>query len=364
MMHDDLTPLHENMQPQQNNAREQEGSARPVAHPAVEAENTYRAGFTDYVDVQPVANAANSIRTEVNRMLVGQSNMVELLLAGILVGGHVLLEGYPGIAKTLTAKTLAKSINCGFSRIQFTPDLMPTDITGTSVFDLKASSFNFRKGPIFSNIILIDEVNRAPAKTQAALMEVMEEKQLTYDGSTYPMEFPFFVIATQNPVEQEGTYQLPEAQLDRFIFRIRMQYPSLEEEEQILNRFKADFSGSQSEFVAAVVNADDLRDARARIEKVYIKDELVKYIAAIVHNTRNNGDLFLGASPRASLAILRTSKAVAAMRGRDFVTPDDIRSVSYHVLNHRIVLSHEREMEGTTIDEVIALILQNIEVPR
>jgi MoxR-like ATPase len=192
----------------------------------------------------------------------------------------------------------------------------------------------------------------------------MEEKQLTYDGVTYPMEFPFFVIATQNPVEQEGTYQLPEAQLDRFIFRIRMNYPSLEEEEQILNRFKADFTGSQSELVSPVVNADDLRDARARIEKVYIKEELVKYIAAIVHNTRNNGDLFLGASPRASLAILRTSKAMAAIRGRDFVTPDDIRAVSYPVLNHRIVLSHEREMEGTTIDEVIESILHNIEVPR
>ncbi len=364
MMHDELNTNPENIQPENGNAPEHAESASPQYHPAVEAENTYRAGYTDYVDVQPVANAITSIRAEVNRMLVGQNDMVELLLAGILVGGHVLLEGYPGIAKTLTAKTLAKSINCGFSRIQFTPDLMPTDITGTSVFDLKSSSFNFRKGPIFSNIILIDEVNRAPAKTQAALMEVMEEKQLTYDGVTYPMEFPFFVIATQNPVEQEGTYQLPEAQLDRFIFRIRMNYPSLEEEEQILNRFKADFTGSQSELVSPVVNANDLHDARARIEKVYIKEELVKYIAAIVHNTRNNGDLFLGASPRASLAILRTSKAMAAIRGRDFVTPDDIRAVSYPVLNHRIVLSHEREMEGTTIDEVIESILHNIEVPR
>jgi len=364
MMHDELNTNPEHIQPENGNTPEHAESVNPHNHPAVEAENTYRAGYTDYVDVQPVANAITGIRAEVNRMLVGQNDMVELLLAGILVGGHVLLEGYPGIAKTLTAKTLAKSINCGFSRIQFTPDLMPTDITGTSVFDLKSSSFNFRKGPIFSNIILIDEVNRAPAKTQAALMEVMEEKQLTYDGVTYPMEFPFFVIATQNPVEQEGTYQLPEAQLARFIFRIRMNYPSLEEEEQILNRFKADFTGSQSELVSPVVNADDLRDARARIEKVYIKEELVKYIAAIVHNTRNNGDLFLGASPRASLAILRTSKAMAAIRGRDFVTPDDIRAVSYPVLNHRIVLSHEREMEGTTIDEVIESILHNIEVPR
>lgn len=363
-MHDETNLPPEGLSPETDHNRVVNSGAAQNAPAENDADNIYRAGYTDYVDVQPVVKAVQNIRTEVNRMLIGQHEMVELLLAGILVGGHVLLEGYPGIAKTLTAKTLAKSISCGFSRIQFTPDLMPTDITGTSVFDLKSSSFNFRRGPIFSNIVLIDEVNRAPAKTQAALMEVMEEKQLTYDGVTYTMEFPFFVIATQNPVEQEGTYQLPEAQLDRFVFRIRMHYPSLDEEEQILTRFKADFVGTQSQSVQPVVTVNDLHDARARIEKVYIKEELIKYIAAIVHNTRNNGDLFLGASPRASLAILRTAKAIAAMRGRDFVTPDDIRVVSYPVLNHRLVLSHEREMEGTTIDEVIAAILQNIEVPR
>lgn len=297
-------------------------------------------------------------------MLIGQGAMVDLLLTGILVGGHVLLEGFPGIAKTLTAKTLAKAIDVDFSRIQFTPDLMPTDITGTSVFNMKTSSFNFRKGPIFSNIILIDEINRAPAKTQAALMEVMEEKQLTYDGETYVMDFPFFVIATQNPVEQEGTYQLPEAQLDRFVFRIRMDYPNALEEAQILRRFQNDFSGTGQEPVNPAANAELLSRARKSIEQVYIKDELIDYIAAVVHNTRNNGDLFLGASPRASLAIMRTSKAVAAMQGRDYVTPDDIRTVSAPVLNHRVILSHEREMEGTTVDEVILEIVQSIEVPR
>lgn len=336
----------------------------PAAADPNSDEALYGPGSTGHIDVAPVAEAAGKIRNEVAKALVGQNEMIELMLAGILVGGHVLLEGYPGIAKTLTAKSLARSISAGFSRIQFTPDLMPTDITGTSVFDLKTSAFNFRKGPIFSNIILIDEINRAPAKTQAALMEVMEEKQLTYDGHTYKMEFPFFVIATQNPVEQEGTYQLPEAQLDRFIFRIRMGYPSLEEEQRILGRFSEDFTGRTAAEVSEVVSVESLQEARQRIEKIYIKPELRDYIAAVVHNTRNNGDLFLGASPRASLAILRSAKAIAALRGRDFVTPDDIRTVSIPVLNHRVILSHEREMEGTTVDEVIASILHTIEIPR
>ena len=318
----------------------------------------------EHVDVSPVANAAMKIRQEISKLVVGQTEMIELLLAGVLTGGHVLLEGYPGIAKTLTAKMLARSISSEFSRIQFTPDLMPTDVTGTSVFNMKESTFSFRKGPIFSNIILIDEINRAPAKTQASLMEVMEEKQITYDGTTYELGFPFFVIATQNPIEQEGTYQLPEAQLDRFVFRIRVPYPELTEEQQILRRFKQDFTSKKQETVNPVISIDELKKAREVIEAVYIKDELIDYIAAVVNNTRNNGDLFLGASPRASLAILRTSKAIAAMRGRSFVTPDDIRHVSYPVLNHRVILSHEREMEGTTVEEVIKDILTTIEVPR
>lgn len=336
----------------------------PTADSQQDENQLYAIGKTGYIDVAPVREAAINIKREVGKLVIGQSDMIDLLLAGILVGGHVLLEGYPGIAKTLTAKSLARAITADFSRIQFTPDLMPTDITGTSVFDLKSSMFNFRKGPIFSNIILIDEINRAPAKTQAALMEVMEEKQLTYDGKTYPMDFPFFVVATQNPVEQEGTYQLPEAQLDRFIFRIRMPYPSLQEEEQILERFSNDFTTRQSEEIQPVVDGATLKDIRNRIEKIYIKEDLRNYIAAVVHDTRNNGDLFLGASPRASLAILRSSKAIAAINGRDFVTPDDIRQVSLPVLNHRVILSHEREMEGTTVDEIVSGILHNIEVPR
>jgi MoxR-like ATPase len=316
------------------------------------------------LDVRPVKHFYDAVKQEINRLVVGQDEMLELLVTAMLTGGHCLLEGLPGIAKTLTAKSLSKSIDVPFSRIQFTPDLMPTDVTGTSVFNLKSSEFNFKRGPIFSSIILIDEINRAPAKTQAALMEVMEEKQITYDGVTYPMEFPFFVIATQNPIEQEGTYALPEAQLDRFLFRIKMEYPSLNEEELILKRFERDFSMQQQSDVKAVVSSASLKEAQELIEQIYIKEELLKYIAAVVNNTRNNGDLHLGASPRASLAIMKCSKAFAALNGRDFVTPDDIKRVCIPILNHRVILSHEREMEGTTVEEVIKTILETVEVPR
>jgi len=316
------------------------------------------------LDVRPVKHFYDAVKQEINRLVVGQDEMLELLVTAMLTGGHCLLEGLPGIAKTLTAKSLSKSIDVPFSRIQFTPDLMPTDVTGTSVFNLKSSEFNFKRGPIFSSIILIDEINRAPAKTQAALMEVMEEKQITYDGVTYPMEFPFFVIATQNPIEQEGTYALPEAQLDRFLFRIKMEYPSLNEEELILKRFERDFNMQQEGAVKAVVSSARLKEAQELIEQIYIKEELLKYIAAVVNNTRNNGDLHLGASPRASLAIMKCSKAFAALNGRDFVTPDDIKRVCIPILNHRVILSHEREMEGTTVEEVIKTILETVEVPR
>jgi MoxR-like ATPase len=241
---------------------------------------------------------------------------------------------------------------------------MPSDVIGTTIFNLKTADFSFNKGPVFSNIVLIDEINRAPAKTQAALFEVMQEAQVTVDGTTYRMGYPFFVIATQNPIEQEGTYKLPEAQLDRFIFKITLDYPSFEEEKQILMRFKNDFGMRNVAEVNPVFSAEQIRECRAIVEKVFIKDELLHYIAAIVHNTRNNGDLFLGASPRASLAIMKTAKAVAAMNGRDFVTPDDIQIVTFPVLNHRIVLTPEREMEGYTSNDVIQDIIKKIDVPR
>ncbi len=311
-----------------------------------------------------ISEAVARIKKEIHKVIIGQDENIDLLLAAIFANGHVLLEGVPGIAKTLTAKLLARCIKSDFSRIQFTPDLMPTDIVGTSIFNMKTSEFNFKQGPIFSNIILIDEINRAPAKTQSAMFEVMEERQVTIDGETRFMEYPFFVIATQNPIEQEGTYKLPEAQLDRFLFRIKLQYPSLEEEKLILRRFRDDFSMKASNDVTAVITPEELQKCTAQIEKVFIKDDLIDYIAKIINDTRHNGDLYLGASPRASLAILRTAKAIAAMNGRDFVTPDDIRTVCYPVLNHRVVLAPEREMEGIEVEDVIRDILNKIEVPR
>jgi MoxR-like ATPase len=317
-----------------------------------------------YVDVSLVSSSVENIKREISKVIIGQENLIELLMTGLFVGGHCLIEGLPGIGKTLTAKLLSQSISASFSRLQFTPDLMPTDITGTSVFNVKEGEFYFKKGPVFANIVLIDEINRAPAKTQAALMEVMEERQITYDGTTYPMGSPFFVVATQNPIEQEGTYNLPEAQLDRFIFKINVGYPDLEEEKKILHLFQSDFSMRISDEVKTVLAPEQIKACTDIVEKVHIKKDLLDYIAAVVHNTRNNGDLYLGASPRASLSIMRSSKAIAAIRGRDFVTPDDIKHVAIPVLNHRVIISHEREMEGTTVNEIIDNILDIVEIPR
>ncbi|MGD1846991.1 MAG: AAA family ATPase [Salibacteraceae bacterium] len=315
-------------------------------------------------DLIKIKQAVEGAKTEIRKVIVGQDRMIDLLLAGLFTGGHILLEGVPGIAKTLSARLLSKTLSVDFSRIQFTPDLMPTDVTGTSIFNLKDSEFNFNAGPIFSNIVLIDEINRAPAKTQAALFEVMEERQVTVDGTTYPMEFPFQVIATQNPIEQEGTYQLPEAQLDRFLFKVVLDYPSLNEEIDILKRFRQDFTMRVTEEVKSVMTAETIKNCQAIVERIHISDQLIEYIARLVNDTRNNGDLYLGASPRASLAILRSSKAIAAMRGRDFVTPDDIKFVTLPVLNHRVVISPDREMEGIEVGDIVNEIIQKIEVPR
>lgn len=316
------------------------------------------------LDLTPVANAVAAVKEELHKIIIGQEEMMDLLLAAIFCNGHVLIEGVPGIAKTLTAKLLAQSMHVDFSRIQFTPDLMPSDVVGTTVFNLKNSEFSFNRGPVFSNIILIDEINRAPAKTQAALFEVMEEYQVTVDGETHAMKQPFFVVATQNPIEQEGTYKLPEAQLDRFIFKINVKYPELEEEKSILRRFRADFNLAQKSTVKPVFSAEGIAECRKLVEQVEIREELLDYIASLVHLTREHPDLFLGASPRASLAILKSSKAIAAMNGRDFVTPDDIHYVAYPVLNHRMILTPEREMEGYDARDVIADILKKLEVPR
>jgi MoxR-like ATPase len=316
------------------------------------------------LDLTPVFNAVSSVKNELRKVIIGQEEMMDLLLAALFCNGHVLIEGVPGIAKTLTAKLLAKTLEVGFSRIQFTPDLMPSDVVGTTVFNMKTTDFSFNAGPIFSNVILIDEINRAPAKTQAAMFEVMEEYQVTVDGETHLMPQPFFVMATQNPIEQEGTYKLPEAQLDRFIFKIKVDYPDLDEEKSILRRFRNDFSLAIRETVNPIFNAGGIAACRKLVEQVQIREELLDYIASLVHHTRQHPDLFLGASPRASLSILKAAKAIAAMSSRDFVTPDDIHFVTYPVLNHRIILTPEREMEGYDARDVIQDILKKLEVPR
>ncbi len=315
-------------------------------------------------EIKEIGEAVVEIKSEIGKFIIGQSEQIDYLIAGLLVKGHILLEGVPGIAKTYLAKLFSQTVDSDFSRIQFTPDLMPSDILGTSIFNVKSSEFSFKKGPIFSNIILIDEINRAPAKTQAALFEVMQEHQVTIDGSTYLMEQPFMVMGTQNPIEQEGTYKLPEAQLDRFLFRIKMNYPSLEEEILILERFKHDFEQTVISEVKPVLNGKKITQFRKVIENITIKDELVTYIAKIVNETRHNSDLYLGASTRASLGILKTAKTLAAMNSRNFVIPEDIQKASYPVLNHRIILTPEREMEGLQPEDVIKDMISRMEVPR
>ncbi len=320
--------------------------------------------FEQRIDLTGLNESMDNIRSEIGKVIVGQHKMLDLLMIGLLCDGHILIEGVPGVAKTLTAKLVAKVIDVDFSRIQFTPDLMPSDVVGTSVFNPKEGDFYFKPGPIFSNIVLIDEINRAPAKTQAALFEVMEERQVTVDGFTHEMRFPFIILATQNPVEQEGTYRLPEAQLDRFIFKIDVQYPSLQEEIGILNN---QHGRTQTELLTAVqkvISPQAIQQFRSTIHAVIIEPRLIDFIARIVHETRNNPALYLGASPRASLAILKASKAFAAMKGRDFVTPEDIKEMATPVLRHRIILTPEKEMEGLTADDLIESILKVIEVPR
>ncbi len=320
--------------------------------------------FQQRTDLSGLQTAVENLKNEIAKVIVGQNRMVELLLAGLLADGHVLIEGVPGVAKTLTAKLLARAVATGFSRIQFTPDLMPSDVTGTSVFNPKETVFQFRQGPIFSNIILIDEINRAPAKTQAALFEVMEERQVTVDGATYPLEFPFMVVATQNPIEQEGTYHLPEAQLDRFLFKINVTYPNLEEELKVLMHHHATSLQNMVHEIQPVLSAEQLRNLREQVRDIHVEEKLLRFITTLVAGTRTNKNIYLGASPRASIGILNGAKAVAAMRGRDFVTPDDIIYVAPPVLRHRIVITPEKEMEGSSADMIIDQLIQSVEIPR
>lgn len=321
--------------------------------------------FDTRLDLTALTASVDAIRAEVGKVIIGQQQTVDLLLTALLADGHVLIEGVPGVAKTLTAKLLAKTMSVGFSRIQFTPDLMPSDVLGTSVFQPKTGDFTFRQGPIFSNIVLIDEINRAPAKTQAALFEVMEERQVTNDGTTYKLDEPFMVLATQNPIEQEGTYRLPEAQLDRFLFKIVIGYPVGEEEVAILRGHHQRRNLTDAlDTVTAILTADQLASLRGQVHQAHVEENLFTYIAQIVQATRANKSLYLGASPRASVALLNSAKALATLRGRDFITPEDVRELAPSVLRHRILLTPEREMEGGTADEVIAQLVQKIEVPR
>ncbi len=320
--------------------------------------------FEQRTDLGELQLAIGQLKAEIAKAIVGQEQMVELLLAGILANGHILIEGVPGVAKTLTAKLLSRSISVGFSRIQFTPDLMPSDVIGTSIYDPRQNAFQFRQGPIFSNIVLIDEINRAPAKTQSALFEVMEERQITVDGQSYVLEAPFMVIATQNPIEQEGTYHLPEAQLDRFLFKINVDYPTQEQEFQIVSNHHLMRTGNMLDLVQPVLSAAQIESLRKKVHGLHVEEKLIRFITSIVAGTRNHKAIYLGASPRASLGILNGSKALAAMRGRDFVLPDDIIYAAPAVLRHRLVLTPEREMEGASTDDVIREIIQSIEIPR
>ncbi len=320
--------------------------------------------FEQRTNVSELNIALEAIRTEIRKVIVGQQQLIDLLMIGILCDGHILIEGVPGVAKTLAAKLVARIVDIKFSRLQFTPDLMPSDVLGTAVFNPKDGTFNFKPGPIFSNIVLIDEINRAPAKTQAALFEVMEERQITIDGHTYMMEYPFIVLATQNPVEQEGTYRLPEAQLDRFLFKVQVNYPTLQEEITILQTQQGKTQNEMLQDVNKILSPSAIRHYRSIVQQVLIEPKLLGYIASIVTETRNNPSLFLGASTRASLAILKSAKAIAAIKGRDFVIPEDIKEMAPHVLRHRIMLTPEKEMEGISPDDLIENILKAVEVPR
>lgn len=320
--------------------------------------------FQNRVDLTALQEQVKKIKAEIGKVIVGQETMIDLLITAILADGHVLIEGVPGVAKTLTAKLLSRIISVDFSRIQFTPDLMPSDVLGTSVYNLKTSEFEFKAGPIFSNIVLIDEINRAPAKTQAALFEVMEERQVTVDGHTHKMKSPYMVLATQNPIEQEGTYRLPEAQLDRFLFKIAVNYPTQDQEIEILSRHHERKGFQPVAEVNSVLTADQIHGFRQFAQQVHIEKNLLTYIAQIIQETRNNPMVFLGASPRASIAILMGAKSYAMISGRDFVSPEDVKFTALPVLRHRIILSPEKEMEGVSADEVVKQIVDKIEVPR
>lgn len=320
--------------------------------------------FESRIDLSPVKDSYVSIFNEMEQVIAGQRSLIHLMILGLFSDGHLLLEGMPGVAKTLSARCLSRVVNTNFGRIQFTPDLMPSDVLGTNIYNMSSGEFEFKAGPIFSNIVVVDEINRAPAKTQSALFECMEERQVTVDGTTYKLDKPFLIVATQNPVDQEGTYSLPEAQLDRFMFRIKVPYPDQQSEIAILERSNNEDAKIDVEQITPILSPDALTDIRKTVNQISVKPELLTYITALVQETRNNPSLYLGASPRASILIMKTAKATAAVNGRDFVIPEDVKEVVKPVLNHRLVLNPEKEMDGTTVDAVIDQIVATVEVPR
>lgn len=320
--------------------------------------------FENRLDLEELQEKMVAVRQEIKKVIVGQEELIDLLLISLLTGGHALIEGVPGTAKTITARLLARAVEASFSRIQFTPDLMPSDVIGTSVLDMRTSDFEFKQGPIFSQIVLVDEVNRAPAKTQAAMFECMAERQITADGQTYILDRPFLVLATQNPIEQEGTYRLPEAQLDRFLFKIKVDYPSLEEEISILENQNQLENTSKESLVHPVVTASEIIGFQELVTRVFAHEQILKYIAQVVEQTRNDPALILAASPRASLSMLLSAKANAALQGKDFITPEDVKRVVLPILAHRVLLAPEKELEGLTPEKAIRQVIDRVEVPR
>ena len=311
------------------------------------------------MDVSHIGDLSNKIIKEVQKVIVGKKEIIRYLLIGLFVGGHVLLEGVPGVAKTYMANNFSKTLGLTFKRIQFTPDLLPADIIGTHIFDQKEATFRYRKGPIFANVILADEINRAPPKTQSALLEAMQEKQVTVEGETFKLPRPFLVIATQNPIEFEGTYPLPEAQVDRFHFKLEVDYPTMEEEIEIIRRksYPKDIE------VKTITTPQEIIEVQKLIRTIYVSDELLRYISEIVNRTRKIPELLLGAGPRASIVLLGASRVIAAMDKRDYVIPDDVKEVAVSSLNHRLVLKPEAELEGLTVADVIKKVLDEVEVP-
>lgn len=319
---------------------------------------------TERTDLTLFSEKMRALKQQIASVIVGQERTVDLVLTTILANGHALIEGVPGVAKTLLARLTSRLIDADFSRVQFTPDLMPSDVLGTTVFNMQTSQFDFHRGPIFADMVLVDEINRAPAKTQSALFEVMEERQITIDGATYKMGDLYTILATQNPVEQEGTYKLPEAQLDRFLVKITMDYPSLEEEVSILERHHTNAALIKLDDIKPVLTRDELLSLRKLTGSVFVDPILLRYIALIIQQTRTSKAVFLGASPRASVAMLQASKAYALLQGRDFVTPEDIKFVAPYVLQHRLILTAEAEMEGYSAIKVTQRLIDKVEVPK